>query len=175
MRTRRAGLTLLEVRFSVALIGAIVVGCGWFLRTTTERAVSTARTFDRETAAAALFAAVERALLLGDFSVRASDGRERRGKVQVKDGVLSIATRSVSSGVGAVVQEFAYRPSTGEVLASELSMDSHSQRGVGVTQRVVLAQVSRFDCRVDETKRDLEVVLQLAGDKSERRRNWRLP
>ena len=173
MKRSTSGLTLLEVLLAVALLASVVTGTSWFLRTATKRALTTSATIDERAAVAALFAAIERDLLIGDADGEVVVGRP--GRVAANANGCLIATRSTSTSVGAVVREYTWRASTQEVLSAERPRRGTSGSSEAVaTPSVVLGSVTRFESSLDPKAHTLSVIVELANRKS-LTREWRLP
>lgn len=165
-----SGLTLLELVLALALASSVVLGAGWWMRTATARATKTNALLRRESTTNALFNAIDRDLESGDLATDA----ERLPKVRVRNGVLSLLTRSLSSDLGAVFREYELKPTTGELLETERPADPAGTRGAAPPARVVLGNVKSFEANVDEKARTLSVQL-VAQDGTSNSRRWALP
>jgi len=172
MKRARAGFTLLEVLLAVALLAAVVTGSGWWIRESIRRARSTGELLIREASAQALLDAIERDLLRGDLALPASFGP----KVKAAAGGLAVATRSASGGGGAILREYVFRPSTGELLATERALDLGAASGTAPGPRVVLGGVRWFAATRDERTRSLLVEIELENERATTcSRRWGLP
>lgn len=167
---RDHGLTLLELVLALALATSVVLGSGWWMRTAAERATKTNERLQRESATRALLDAIGRDLEGGDLST----DPEHLPKVCVKSGTLSILTRSTSSAAGAVIREYALRPATQELLATELPVEPADAHGAPPAVHVVLGGAKRFDAKLDLKARTLAVELT-ASDGTSKTRRWALP
>src|SRR5262249_40562688 len=96
------GVTLLEVLLSVALIGAIVGGSGFWVREAAVRSKVVAEALRSESASEAFLRSIKCDLDLGDLALPS----DKIQKVRVADGTLAIVTRSLTSDAGAIVHKY---------------------------------------------------------------------
>ncbi len=172
-RRAAAGLTLLEVLLAVALLATVVSGTSWFLLTAAKRAVTSAAVVDERVALAALFAAIDRDLIVGDTDANAVEGKS--GRVAVSSDGLWIATRSSTTHVGAVIREYTWRATTRELLSVERArLSATTESSVPTAARVVLGGVVAFATELSPGKESLEVAVELASGAG-MRREWSLP
>lgn len=170
MNRATTGLTLIELVAAIALMGFVLVGSGWWIRTSMQRAADTTRTLRHEAALEALFAAIERDLAIGDLIADS----EKTPRISTKPGALTIATRSRAPGVGAVLREYVLLPGSGKLTESEHAMDAEAIRGAAPTPRVVLGDVRSLEATVDEKAREFQVAVTMLDGASMTRR-WVLP
>jgi prepilin-type N-terminal cleavage/methylation domain-containing protein len=172
MRRAFAGFTLLELLAAVALMGMVVAGSGWFVRTASERSIGTADALRRSSAVDALFDSIDRDLLLGDSSLPDSIGP----KLRVTESTLAIVTRATTTSAGAVVHDYAFRAAsgTGEVLSSERPVDRDALHGAVAMPQPVLGSVKSFTVALEPRSRVLTVTLAVQ-DGLEVERRWTVP
>lgn len=174
MKRDAAGLTLLELLLAVALLGAIVTGTSWYLFTASRRSVEVAALVGERSGLRALFAAIDRDLVVGDADMSAVDGASGRVKVTAEG--LRIATRSAVSSAGAVLRDYTFERQTAAVRSVERALDEGaSARGGAPDQaETVLGGVVEFKPTIDPTGRTLALEVRFASGRSAARQ-WRLP
>lgn len=166
-RPTESGVMLIEVVLAIGLLGTVMVASLSWMKSATRRVAAVAEPLRWATAAEHLLQLIADDLNSGDTDV---------GTVQAKrwlvpeESLLQIRTRGRAGLRGPVRRLYSYRPMTRSVW-----VDEQPQPGAllelngGERRRLLLEEVDRFQCEVDEDDERLSVKL-VSKEHGERRR-----
>ena len=150
----RRGLTMIEVLVALGLLSALVLTLTSWIQTTA-RAAALAEPVRWRVAAEAVLQLIHDDLMTGDFLSEQQRRRRRHPRVMVENGSLRIDTRGVQGGdeIGATVHRYKL-----DALRSELGRTNEPKRGRHTT-RLLLDDVRNWNCRIDEERTMLTVII----------------
>ena len=160
----RRGLTMIEVLVALGLLSALMLTVTSWIQTTA-RASTLAEPMRWRVAAEAVLQLIHDELMTGDFLTEQQRHRNRHPRVMVENGSLRIHTREVQGGdeTGPTIHRYELDART-----HELGTSNEPKRGRHKT-RLLLDDVGRFDCRIDEEGTILTVsITSGAGQSSQR-------
>ena len=147
----KRGLTLIELLMALSLLSMLMIAVASWVQTTARTTVEFAEPLQWNSAAEAVMQLIHDDLTLGDFELSSKMQRPAKAaRIRVDEEELSIKTRDR----GEIVHAYGRDAHTGE-----LSLFSTDQQNRTI-KRLLLGQVSRFECTHNEDKDVLTVAIE---------------
>ncbi len=165
----RRGLTIIEVLVSLGLLSALMLTVTSWIQTTV-RASTLAEPMRWSVAAEAVLQLIHDDLMTGDFEAEQQRRSNREPGVMVENGSLRIRTRTVQGGdeIGQTIHRYEL-----DTFTDELGATNEPKRGRHTT-RLLLDDVERFNCRIDDEPALLTVSIT-SGSGQSIQRSYLLP
>lgn len=146
LSTSRRALTLMEILLSLAILSAMMLAALGWMRTAGTITTDVSRTLRWETSANAALQVIHDDLTVGDFELtRPGQNDAQAGRVRIESNDLIIETRA-----------------KGKPVSQRYNLDRETQRirRSGNSDRVLLIDVTDFECELNEDDGTLTVSIE---------------